>query len=120
MTKSKILIVEDDLFILKAMRLTFESAGLKVKTCQTAESGLQLISHWIPDLIVLDVLLPGIDGYAFLRQIKADKKLQNIPVIISSNLSDETKHDDLGVVDYIVKSELDLNILLAKIIKRLS
>jgi len=113
----KVLIVEDDKFILKAMDYKFNEAGFEVKVAMSAEEGLEVLKSWIPDVIVLDVLLPGIDGYAFLRTIKTDPKLEKIPSIISSNLDEEDSESLEN--EYIVKSNLDLDELVKKVKKYL-
>lgn len=112
----KILVVEDDKFILKAMKYKFDEAGFDSKTSTTAEAGLETLKSWVPDAIVLDILLPGMDGYGFLREIKNNPKLKNIPVIISSNL-DEQIGADPRANDYIVKSDLDLDELVNRVQK---
>ena len=62
----KVLIVEDDKFISKAMSMQFKAKKFMVKAVLNAEDGLELLKIWIPDAIILDILLPGIDGYEFL------------------------------------------------------
>lgn len=114
----KILIVEDDKFILKAIAYKFEEAGFVVKATRTAEEGLEILEKWLPDAIILDILLPGIDGYAFLRTVKANLKWKDIPVIIASNLSQDDEVD-IGVVEYIVKSDLSLDSLVKKALKHI-
>lgn len=114
--KKKVLIVEDDKFISKAMKYKFEEAKFIVKLTRTAEEGLEILKKWIPDVIVLDILLPGIDGYEFLRKVKSDEKLKDIPVIVASNLP-EDEEGTAGAIDYIVKSDLDLDELVKKTIK---
>ena len=114
----KVLIVEDDKFVLKAMDYKFKEAGFEVKLAPTAEIGLGILETWRPNAIILDILLPGIDGYAFLRTVKADSKLKDIPVIISSNLDEEVGSDP-SASDYIVKSDLDLDELVKKVFKQI-
>ena len=111
---NKILIVEDDKFVAKAMALKFQEEGFIVKAFDRAEDGLNILKTWIPDVIILDILLPGIDGYAFLRTIKNDSQLKNIPVIISSNLDEQIGADE-SANEYIVKSDLDLDDLVKRI-----
>ncbi len=110
------MIIEDDKFILKAMDYKFIESGFEVKVAMSAEEGLLILKKWQPDAIVLDILLPGIDGYAFLRTVKADAKLKSIPVIISSNLDEEVGHHPLAS-QYIVKSDLDLDELVKRVKK---
>ncbi len=107
------MIVEDDKFILKAMDYKFTQSGFEVKVALSAEEALQMLKTWIPQVIILDILLPGIDGYAFLKIVKADPRLKDIPVIISSNLDEEIGSDPMAS-QYIVKSDLDLDDLVKK------
>ncbi|MBI5044641.1 MAG: response regulator [Candidatus Levybacteria bacterium] len=114
----KVLIVEDDKFILKAIRYKFEEAKFNVKTSQTAEGGLTLLEKWTPNAIILDILLPGIDGYAFLRTVRNHPKWSTIPVIVASNINeppDIEPGENTGYKEYIVKSDLDLNSLVEKV-----
>ena len=112
--KLKVIVVEDDKFLLKAIVYKFNEAKFYTKTTTTAEEGLEVLKTWTPDVIVLDILLPGIGGYAFLRKVKNNPKLKNIPIIISSNL-DKDPSLDFGYDDYIVKSDLDLDELVTRI-----
>lgn len=114
--KLKVLVVEDDKFLLKAIVYKFDEAKFNTKTTTTAEEGLEVLKTWIPDAIVLDILLPGIGGYAFLRKVKSNTQLKNIPIIISSNL-DKDPSLDFGYDDYIVKSDLDLDELVNRVRK---
>ena len=114
----KVLIIEDDKFITKAMKYKFEEKKFTVKTCRTAEDGLETLNSWLPDAIVLDILLPGIDGYEFLRRVKADSQLKDIPVIVASNLPKD-EEADIGALEYIVKSDLDLDTLVKKTIRNI-
>lgn len=112
----KVLIIEDDKFISKAMKYKFEEAKFSVKVTRTAEEGLKILEKWVPNAIVLDILLPGIDGYEFLRKAKDDPKLKDIPVIVASNLP-EDEEGTAGATDYIVKSDLDLDVLVSKTLR---
>lgn len=115
----KVLIIEDDKFITKAMKYKFEEAGFSVKAFRTAEEGLGALKSFKPNVIVLDILLPGIDGYEFLRRVKADPKLKDIPVIVASNLP-EDEEADIGALEYIVKSDLDLDALVKKTLRNVN
>lgn len=116
--RKKVLIVEDDKFINRAMKYKFEESGFSVKAVRTAEEGLVVLKEWTPDAIMLDILLPGINGYEFLRKVKADEKLKDIPVIVASNLP-ESEDGTVGANEYIVKSDLDLDELVKKAVKNI-
>ena len=117
---NKVLIVEDDKFILKAMQYKLGEAGFNVATSQTAEDGLKILDKWVPDAIVLDILLPGVDGYAFLRSVRSHTIWNKIPIIVASNISEDPNiepGEKTGYVEYIVKSDLDLDDLVKRVKK---
>ncbi len=75
----------------------------------TGEAALETLKTTIPDLILLDILLPGIDGFEVLRRMKADAKTANIPVVILSNLGEDTdkaRGKQLGAEEFVVKVTL--------------
>lgn len=105
--KKKILIVEDDIIIARAMREEAEDAGLIVLTAVDGDIGIDAAHAEMPDLILLDLVMPKKDGFETLKEIKGDEALKNIPVLVVSNLShpdDVRKANDLGVVGYLEKS----------------
>jgi CheY-like chemotaxis protein len=117
-TDKKILIVEDDEFlrVLNAKRL--ETEGYKVTVAVDGQNAIDSIPKEMPDLIFLDLLLPGIDGFEVLKKIKADEKTKNIPVVVFSNLGqkeDIEKARTLGAVDFLVKANFTLDDVVAKI-----
>lgn len=116
--KKKVLIVEDDKYIVKAMTMKFKDSDFMVKSTYTGEEALILLKEYLPDIIILDIVLPGIDGYEFLKKVKSNDKLKNIPVIVASNLNQDEKKT-AGAIEYIVKSDLDLDELVKKTIKNI-
>lgn len=103
----KILIIEDDKFLreLIAQKLTKES--FDISEAVDGEEGLKKIKEGSPDLILLDLILPGIDGFEVLAKMKEDSALAQIPVIILSNLGqkeDVEKGLKLGAADYLIKA----------------
>jgi len=116
--KTSVLVVEDDQFITNAYKYKFEEAGFDVKIAYNGEEALDLLKKNIPDVIILDIIMPVKNGFEVLSEIKKDKKLSKIPVIVATNLGQEEhikKAMDLGANEYIVKSELSLNDLVSKI-----
>lgn len=116
------LIVEDDEVLLRALYLTFHEGNYTIATASDGDTGLKMAERLKPDLILLDLLLPKISGFDFLKYIKADPALKKIPVIVLSNLGDEddiTKTKDLGALDYFIKATTDLGELKNKIDKLL-
>lgn len=118
MAKPSVLIIEDDKFVLKAMQYKFEEKNFKVRTSNSAEKGLETLENLRPDVIVLDIFLPGIDGFAFLRKTRSHPLWKNIPIIVASNLPEDSFRepgDKTEYVEYIVKSDLDLDKLVGKV-----
>ena len=115
--KPKVLIVEDDRLLLKAMKLQFDKAGFIVKTAADGNEALTTLKTWIPSAVVLDILMPKKGGYEVLKTIKASPNLKGIPVIIASNLSqekDRLKGMELSAAEFFVKSDLNLDDLIKK------
>ena len=101
----KILIIEDDIFLSELMSKKLVEEGFKIINAVDGEEGLIKANDEAPDLILLDLILPGIDGFKVLAQLKEDPKTGSIPVIILSNLGqreDIEKGFELGAVDYLI------------------
>lgn len=84
--KQRILIIEDENFIASMMTLILEKAGFSIEVATDGEEGLQKIEKTLPDLILLDLVLPGINGFELLEKLKKEERTKKIPVIIVSNL----------------------------------
>lgn len=108
MAKGKhILLVEDDEFLAELYATKLNLEGFEVTLAVDGEKGLKAVKDQKPDLILLDIILPKMDGFEVLKTIKADKALKNIPIILLTNLSqkDEVKRGlDLGANDYLIKA----------------
>jgi DNA-binding response OmpR family regulator len=109
--REKILIVEDDMFLLNIYETIFSKEGFDVKTAMTGEEGFRLAVEFAPDVMLLDIMLPGqMNGLAVLKKLKENKKANKIPVIIISNLSDDKTISDgmaLGASGYFTKSQFN-------------
>ena len=106
-TKKSILLVEDDEFLAELYATKLNLEGFEVSLAMDGEKGLKLAKELVPDLILLDIILPKMDGFEVLKGIKADDKVKLIPVILLTNLSqkDEVQKGlDLGAVDYLIKA----------------
>ena len=119
---NNILIIEDDKFLrdLIAKKLTQE--GYNTIEAVDGEEGVKQIKEQKADLILLDLILPGIDGFEVLSRIKEDSTLAMIPVIILSNLGqkeDIARGLKLGAVDYLIKAHFTPNEIIEKIKKAL-
>ncbi|MDD5031959.1 MAG: response regulator [Patescibacteria group bacterium] len=105
--KIKILLVEDDPFLLSMYNTKFELESFKVVTAEDGEKGLKLALKELPDVILLDIMLPRMDGFEVLKALKADKRTSRIPVILLTNLSQKEKVKEglsLGADDYLIKA----------------
>jgi len=123
MPKGKnILIIEDDKFLSKMLARMLESHNYEVTQAVTGKEGLVKASGGDVNLILLDIMLPDIDGFDLLETIKGDDKVKKIPVIIMSNLGqpeDIQQGRALGAKDYLVKSDLSLDDVVDKVRKYL-
>ena len=118
--KNKVLLAEDDKFISRAYQDGLGRAGFEVISALDGEEALEKIKKTIPDIILLDVIMPEKNGFEVLEEIKADNKLKKIPVIILSNLGQDTdiqKGRELGAVDYLIKSNFSIGEVVEKIKK---
>lgn len=110
--KAKILIIEDDKFLLKLYSDKLRRAGFLILEATTGEEGMNKILSEDPDLIILDLVLPGKNGFEVLSELKLSRATKNIPVIILSNLGQESDIErgmKLGAEDYVVKTEFSTN-----------
>ena len=106
MPREKILIVEDDKHISKLVRYNLEKAGFDCETTITGEDALNILDSQAIDLVILDIMLPKMDGLETCKQIKQDKKLSFIPVVMLTAKGEEVDRIvgfELGADDYIVK-----------------
>ncbi len=104
--KESILLVDDTASNLEILVNFFNEQGFQVSVAVDGESALEQIDHDLPDLILLDVMMPGIDGFETCRQLKAKEKTADIPVIFMTALSetmDKVKGFSVGGVDYVTK-----------------
>ncbi|MBF0226786.1 MAG: response regulator [Desulfobacterales bacterium] len=103
--QSKILIVDDSKFNIRILVQALKDE-YKLSVAQNGQKAIEYALESPPDLILLDIMMPGIDGYEVCKRLKADKRTQNIPVIFisaRSEIDDEAKGLDIGAVDFIGK-----------------
>lgn len=117
----KILMVEDDQFLRELATKKFRLAGYEIVTAADGAEALTLVERENPALILLDIILPGLDGFEVLRTLRTSPPHRHIPVVMLSNLaqeSDVARGKKLGAVEYLVKTEFTLDEIVKKI-KRL-
>jgi signal transduction histidine kinase/DNA-binding response OmpR family regulator len=98
-----ILLIEDDPGAVRLLRTYLEDAGHHVKVAHDGPTGLAAARRWQPAAIILDVVLPGMDGWEVLRQLKQDPRVRDIPVVIVTIVDEHDVGIALGAVDYFVK-----------------
>lgn len=107
----KILIVDDEQDIVESLKFVLETADFTCYCAYNGEDGLRLAKEIVPDLIILDVMMPKINGYKISRLLKYDAKYKNIPILmVTARSQDEDKliGEETGADEYITKPfELD-------------
>jgi DNA-binding response OmpR family regulator len=105
--QTHILIVEDDLFLGEIYQKKFEMEGFKVSMANNGEKAVTDIKKKMPDIVLLDILLPKLDGFSVLEQVKADQTTKEIPIILLTNLGqqdDVQRGLEKGAADYLIKT----------------
>ncbi len=113
-----ILVIEDDKFLRELIAQKLIKEGYNISEAIDGEVGLKKIKEEKPDLVLLDLILPGIDGFEVLSKTKEDVSLPKIPIIILSNLGqkeDVEKGLKLGAVDYLIKAHFTPGEIVEKI-----
>ncbi|MDP3970156.1 MAG: response regulator [bacterium] len=121
--KKKILLIEDEQALSNILKERLLDSGYDVKIAIQGEEGWQKTKKEKPDLVLLDILLPRLDGFVYLKRLRTHKSFNQIPVIILSNLGEDIDLDkgkELGAVDYLVKSNHTLDAILDRINKVLT
>jgi len=114
----KILFIEDESALHKTIGEVLTQQGYEMISALDGEIGLRLAQTKKPDLILLDLILPKIDGFGVLKQLKEDEKTKDIPVIVLTNLEgmqDVERAIKMGASTYLVKSNYDLEEVVEKI-----
>lgn len=121
--KKKILIMEDDPFIAKMYVKKLIKQGYIAKQADNGIEGIDMMQIFLPDLVMLDIIMPQMDGFEVIRKLKQDKKFNKIPIIVLSNLG-EREHIEkclaLGADDYIIKAHFTPEEAIARIKKILN
>lgn len=119
--KKVILLVDDDPLIIRMYQKKLTTDGHKVLTATDGEEAMVQVIKETPDLILLDVMMPKMNGVETLKTLKKDSKTENIPVIILTNLGDKPEDieaaKNMGALDYLVKSKTSLKEL-SEIVKK--
>jgi CheY-like chemotaxis protein len=115
----KILVVEDELVLRQMYKIKFQNCGYEVEVAADGEEGLRKAQTFLPAIILLDIMMPKINGFALLERLKADPTTKNIPIVLLTNLSfsddDRQKSLDLGAVSHLVKDQFTPKELITKV-----
>ena len=115
--KQKILVVEDDKFLGALFVRKLIAEGFDVGHAIDAPAAYELLSKSVPDIILLDLILPGENGFSILEKVKKDDRIKHVPVIVFSNLGQQEDIDKtkaLGAIDFMIKA----NFTLDEVVKR--
>lgn len=115
---NKILVIEDDIFLGDVLMQKLKAAGYEAVLARDGASGLKQIYDWSPELVLLDIILPQMNGYEVLEAKKKDPRIASIPVIVISNSGQPVEINRalaLGVKDYLVKAQFDPEEVIVKV-----
>ena len=109
--KTKVLIVEDDKFLQKILSMKFGGDGFDVVSAFDGEEAVKMILAEKPKLILLDLILPKMNGFEVLAEIKTNTKTKDLPVVVLSNLGQEEdikRAREMGAIDFLIKSNISI------------
>jgi len=121
MKQPNILVVDDSTTNVVLIEAILAGKGYRIETAMNVRDAIQCLEKNLPDLILLDLLMPKISGFEFLEQLREDERTRNMPVIVISAISDEEKRERtfrLGAVDYLTKP-VDIQYLVDRVAKTL-
>jgi CheY-like chemotaxis protein len=107
--QANILLIEDEEVLANMYETKFKNEGFKIRKALDGEEGLKLVAEEKPELILLDIIMPKLDGFSVLKRLKANEATKNIPVVLLTNLGqneDVDKGQKLGAMGYLVKANL--------------
>jgi len=116
--KKTILLVEDDVFVSDIYQTKISSEGYEVILAENGLEAIKKLEKSIPDLILLDIIMPYMDGMETLRKIKSEEKWIKIPIILLTNLSDKEKIEEalgVGADDFLIKSHFTPSEVISKV-----
>ena len=116
--KTRVLVIEDDRFLQKILLMKFVAEGFVVQGASDGEDGLKQMLAEPPDLVVLDLILPKMNGFEVLTEMKTNSITKNIPVVILSNLGQEEdirRVMELGALEFLVKSNHSIMEVVGKV-----
>ena len=119
--KKTVLVVEDDMLLVQAYKIKLEKEGMETWVASSGKEALAFLEKNPPNIVLLDLLLPGLNGFEFLSAVRKNEKWKSVPVIILTNLTQSEENlkiaKDLGAADYIVKAEIRIGDIIEKVKK---
>jgi DNA-binding response OmpR family regulator len=115
---AKILFIEDDPLINKIYSTRLKTDGYEVFTAENGEEGLKMAEDNNPDIIILDIMMPRVDGFAVLEKLRNDERFKLKPIIMYSNLNNEDeikRAKQMGVTEFVIKANLSPTQMVTKI-----
>ncbi|MEK7662081.1 MAG: response regulator [Patescibacteria group bacterium] len=116
--KPSILIAEDDQFLSALAAEHFIKEGYEVATAQGGEEAIMSLEKNIPDIMLLDIIMPGMGGFEVLKKVRADDRYKNMSIIVFSNLGQQSEIEEakkLGADDFLVKARFTLKEVMGKV-----
>lgn len=113
-----VLVAEDEKFMSNILRVRLEEAGFKVSVANDGLEAWKMLDEVQPQVVLLDLIMPNLDGFDFLTKLRAEDKYQQIKVIVTSNLGQDDDRErvlKLGANDYLVKAEVDVDQIVERI-----
>ena len=119
----KILIIEDEEIMFSLLEKRLKGEGYDIQIARDGQAGLAMMRQEKPDLVLLDIIMPKMNGFDVLEAMRADSSLKDVSAIIISNSGQSVELDrakELGVKDWLIKTEFDIQEVLAKVKKQLN
>ena len=114
--KTKILLVDDDPFIVDMYVLKFKRGGFQIETARDGKEGLQKIKEFDPDVVLLDIVMPGLDGFAVLEEVRKEGRQRKVILLTNLGQKEEVERGiSLGADDYVIKAHFTPSEVLAKV-----
>ena len=117
-SRGVVLIVEDDAFLRKLLTDKFKSEGYSVESAEDGKEALNQIEKDKPSIVLLDLLMPGVDGFQVLETIRGKQTTKELPVVVLSNLGEQehiARAKKLGADDYLIKAHLFLDEIVERV-----
>ena len=118
----KILIIEDEELLYNLLKRKLISEGYDAFVCEDGQKGMDFMKKEIPDLVLLDIVMPNKNGFQVMEEMQKDNRLKNVPIIIISNSGQPVEIDkakELGAKDWLVKTEFEPLEVIKKVKKQI-